>query len=418
MNTKGWDTVGLVKTEHINQDIRNSWHLFNNEFEKEDVEYQLFGRFKPWQITNGGSNKLIRLKIPFESGKFIVIENGSSIKEYDLVNCECIVEMMMDFVQVNNNKKLLKFNIRHFAKSREEVTDNEQGWIVPILFKGNISTFYQPVILEFVCQYLVEHPEQINYVFASINFAQNGGSWVTPVKCKYSYLDSKPSYMGILSVCSNKDINNMPVDIDFKPFSDNSNSYFIISSELFLLNVMVSSLIKFFQNSCTSDYRINNLGILENTQNLQMKSVKSGAIWYTPIIEKIEVAILGDILEIKVDGMCDLKVGIWMYFKGRFRAYPRLINQTVEFKIDGTPSFEHDEDIPWYLSWLIPIVGWIAEIVIMCISNDLMDSITKIFGEKIQIDNISPVSWTANPEDIKLLNVKFDDSFIIEYIIK
>ncbi|WP_319505576.1 TULIP family P47-like protein [Bacteroides graminisolvens] len=426
MNTKGWDTVGLVKTEHVNQDIRNCWHLFNNEIKKTEVEYELSGKFGPWQITDGGSNKLIRFNIPFESGTFRLFDNASimaadenSQKEYSLTNCECIVEMMMDFVNTDNNKKLLKLDIKQLAKSRDEIaSSNEQGgWIVPILFKGNIPAFYQPVILELVCQYLIEHPEQINYVFASINFAQESGSWVTPVKCKYSYLDSQPSYMGVLSVCSNKDITNMPVDIDVNSLPGNPNSYFITSSDLFLLNVMMPSFIDFFQHSNSSDYRINDLGILVNTRSLEMNSVKSGAIWYTPIIEGLEVSVLGGVLEIKINGKCDLKAGIWMYFNGRFKAYPQLSNQVVEFRIDGTPSFDHHEDIPWYLAWLLPLVGLITKIVVSCISSDLMNSITKIFGERMHIDNISPVAWTGNPKEVNLVNVKLDDSFIIEYII-
>lgn len=425
MNTKGWDTICLVKTEHINHEVKNSWHSLNNNFAKREAEYEINGKFKPWQIVDGGSNKLVRFKIPFESGilKILggnccnVFTDENNQKEFDLSNCECIIELMMDFINTNDSKKLLTLNIKHFAKTREDITNSNSGWIVPVLFKGNIPKLYQFIILESVCHYLIDHPNQINYVFASINFAQNINSWVIPVKCRYSYLDSQPSYMSILSVCHDQEIGNMPVDIDVNPFSSNSNSYFIISSKLFLLNVMVPSLLRFFNNSGESDYSVNDLGILVNTRDLRMNGVKSGAIWYTPVIKKLEVAILGNRLDIRIEGECDLKAGIWMHFNGNFKAYSILNNQTAEFKIDGIPYFNHHEDIPWYFSFLIPLVGWIAGIVIHCISDDLMNSITKIFRERICIDNISPVSWTNNPKNIKLNNVTFADSFIIEYLL-
>lgn len=120
MNTKGWNTVCLVKTEHINQEIKNSWHSFNTEFAKTEVEYTINGKFKPWQIVEGGSNKLVRFKISIKSGVFKILEEGNSNvsleennkKEYDLSNCEYIVELMMDFIDTNDSEKLLKLNMK------------------------------------------------------------------------------------------------------------------------------------------------------------------------------------------------------------------------------------------------------------------------------------------------------------------
>ncbi|MFI3263471.1 MAG: TULIP family P47-like protein [Rikenellaceae bacterium] len=423
MNTKGWDTIDLIKTESINQTLENKWNTFNKKFKGSDIEYNFFGEFAPFKIVNGGSNKLLRFSIPIKSGSLTIHNHESSDEskgaEYDLTNSECVVEIMLDFFNAKNNQKQLKINPVQFAKSKKDITDNQSNWITPIKFTGNCPDLYGNVMLELICKYLMDNPLQINQIFASIMFSQNNCKWTTPVKCKYSYLDSTPSYMGILSVCSKGKSSDLPIDIDLVSSKSNSENYFIISQELLNLNIIVPSLINLFANSKTSDYKVNNHGSLVNTCNINMKGVKSGAITYYPIIKQLEVSVLDDNIVINMNGTCNLKAGISMTFNGNVKIKPKFQNNTICFETIGTPTFKHDEEIPWYLNALLsPVINLITIIIISCIDEDLTNSFMHTFSNGIKMDNISAVKWLENTSDMKINNIQLNNSFIIEYNLK
>ena len=159
-----------------------------------------------------------------------------------------------------------------------------------------------------------------------------------------------------------------------------------------------------------------NTNVADMTERLEtdMEEIKSGAIYYTPVVYsgKNIGAIEGSYIRIDYKGYCDMYAGITMYWNGYVKMEVSLADDgTIYFKkIDD--DFDHDEDIPWYLKWLSLVVMAITEIVVAIISDDLIDKIADQ-GASISADGINTVEWFGETE--KVNNAYLNESLILQY---
>ncbi len=372
MLTKGWDTISIIKQDRINAELAASWDkvdpTFYYEFEEEGRYIK--GEFDPWKIIDGGGGKLLRMELPIRSGELNL--NGTI---YNLEGVSAVVSFTLSLIP-KPDKTYLKTAYIHLAKDSSQITD-EEGWILPITIideKGTLGVLGS-VVLDGICNYLIDHSDQLVLFFAEVDFTKEGcPDWLLPHKAKYSYLDS--GYLCILAVCDDRDISSLPLDIDVSGLSFEGDSYFIISSKKVLTNMILPGVYPMYQDADESDFTITDTGF-KNNRELEMDEIKSGAIYYTPVVysDGNEGSIEGSRLNVKYNGYCDMYAGIDMYWNGNVSMSVYLKdNHIISFKKESS-DFDHDEDIPWYLAFLIPIVGIIVNIVVLIISDDLIDEI-------------------------------------------
>lgn len=411
MLTKGWDTISIVKQDTINSNLEDVWKSENAYFHKllSDGTSYVEGIFGCFQIINGGGGRIVRMKIPIQSGELVLNEN-----HINLDGISAIIEITLCMLPEQNDLAVLKTEYCNLAKNRDEMTEEKRGWILPVTLidpEGRIGV-YATVVLDSICHYLLENSKQLEMIFAEINFAKNTSpEWVLPKKCAYSYLDS--GYLAILSVCDDREISELPLDIDISGISLGTNSFYVLSSELMLKNLILPGLIELYQNADENSYSYKERE-LYNTHTLRMHEIKSGAIYYTPIVyEKGNVArVDGDYISVTYVGECDMYAGITMYWNGAVKLKASLeYDGTISFYREGT-SFSDDEDVPWYLAWLLPIIGLIIQIVVAVISDDLIDSIEKKSGS-IKAGNIDSVTWCNRQNITKTAYIS--ESLILEY---
>ncbi len=398
MNTKGWDTISMIKQEKINQNWSQNWHQVNAAFnEQMAAGVQVIGEFDSWQVVEGGGGRLLRLELPVKSGK-LVLED----REISLAGIKAVIEITLSLMPQNSEVTILKTVYQKIAHTRAEINDEESGWILPITVvdkEGKLG-IYSTIFLDSICQYLLEHPKQFEMIFAEIDQVQSGApSWALPVKCAYTYLDT--GYLAILAVCTEREICNLPLDVDMTGITLDKESFFILSREMVLSHLVLPGLIKIYQSCSTNDFELCE-GKLTNKKRLSMKEIKSGAIYYTPeVYERENVAsMVGSQIDIRYKGECNLYAGIKMYWNGTVSMKLALEenNTVISFYKDDS-NFNHDEDIPWYLKWLILIVGAIVSIVVAVISDDLIDNI-KNLSSNIKADQLDTVSWKNTTQTI------------------
>ncbi|MGN0394481.1 MAG: TULIP family P47-like protein [Coprococcus sp.] len=411
MQTKGWDTISIVKQEKINSNLVSVWSTVDAHFYKElpDSSGYIQGTFGSFQIINGGGGKLVRIKLPIQSGQMFFNETTIALDGL----C-AIVEVTLSLFSTQNNISVLKTEYNQLAKNRHEITDDKPGWILPIKLsdpEGRTGAFAN-IILDNICLYLLDNPMQLELIFAEINFAkQTAPSWALPKKCTYSYLDS--GYLAIMAVCDDRPISDLPLDIDVTGISLGTSSFYVLSKEIMLKNLILPGLIPIYQNADIKSYTYSE-GELYNTEELRMHEIKSGAIYYTPVVYKKGnlLKVTGDYISTSFLGKCDMYAGITMYWEGSLKLKAALGNDgMISFYREGS-TFSDDEDIPWYLSWLLPIVGMIVQIVVKVISDDLIDSIKKR-SCSIKAGSIDTVTWCQNQAITK--SAYIDEALIVEY---
>jgi hypothetical protein len=409
MLTKGWDTISIIKQDTINSELRNTWGSVDSSISYTiyDDEGTVNGKFAPWQIIEGGGGRLLRMELPIEQGNMEV-----NNKSFDLDGISIIIGLTLTLMP-QADKSILKTQYAHITKSPSDIPDDNEGWIVPITITGDNGTLgaYKEVLLDSICDYLIKNPEQLILTFAEIRLVQDGcPDWLLPKRTAYSYLDT--GYLCVLAVCDDRSITDLPLDIDVSGLTSGSDSYFVVSSKTVLKNMILPSVISLYENASINDFDVQDL-CFYNTRELDMHDVKSGAIYYTPVVRSggNQGEIVGDEIAVYYDGYCDMYLGIDMYWKGYVKMSVSLNNGVISFnKVDD--NFSHDEDIPWYLKWLSLAVMAITEIVVAIISDDLIDKI-KEQSSSIDTSNINTVEWFGVRGNVTAANL--NESLILQY---
>lgn len=412
MLTRGWDTISMVRQDRINCELQNSWSEKNAHFTDglPDGIGRLEGDFSCWSIVDGGGGRILRMKLPIAKGT-LALRDGTEIS---LAGISAVIEVTLSLIPQQADLSLLQTEYKNLAKSRQEMTEDKTGWILPVTLidPEKRTGIYGTVVLDAICRYLLSNPQQFVLIFAEINFAKSGSpEWARPKRCAYSYLDS--GYLAVLSVCTNREISDLPLDVDVSGIPIGSSSFYAMSSELMLKHLILPGLLPLYQNASEDSYLVSEREIF-NQHQLRMHEIKSGAIYYTPVVYAYDniARITGDRIEVTYIGECDMYAGITMYWNGSVNMKVALgSGSNIIFCRDGG-SFSDDEDIPWYLAWLLPIVGLIVQIVVAVISDDLIDSIES-HSRDIRVGNINTVTWCDGKDVVKAAYLS--ESLILEY---
>ncbi|MDD1012582.1 TULIP family P47-like protein [Pseudomonas rubra] len=410
MQTKGWDTLSIVKQDAVNASLSKSWPQLNPEFNQAVGDsYRCSGVFDCWSVVNGGGGRLLRLRMPIRSGELKV---GQTIIE--LAATVAIIEVTLSLLPQSSTESVLKSSYLKVAQNPGQIPEDQGGWLLPITLQdpqGRLGP-YASLVLDAICAYLIANPKQFEHIFAHINFAKPGApAWALPKKCTYSYLDS--GYLAVLGVCSDRDISELPRDVDVTGLGLGASSYYILANQMLLENLILPGLVALYQDASKGDYQYQ-AGELINRRQLRMQEIKSGLIYYTPVVwaGKNIARVVGDFLRVKFDGNCDLYAGINMTWNGWVTMKPTLNNGVITFS-KLSSDFQHDEDIPWYLQWLLPVVGLIVTIVVAVISNDLISSIANR-GGSIKADSINCTTWNQATNNV--IACSLSEALVVEYV--
>ncbi|MGO4313602.1 TULIP family P47-like protein [Pseudomonas sp. KB_15] len=390
MQTKGWDTISIVRQDSVNSDMAASWTTLNHEFSyASDEGYACHGVFDCWSVINGGGGRLLRLRMPIRSGFF----EASGISR-SLAGAVAIIEVTLSLLPQGSGQMQLKSAFLHKAEHLQQMQGDDGGWLRGITLQDPSGSLgpYAAVVLDCICNYLVEHPAQFTHTFATINFSKSSApEWVRPRKCTYAYLDS--GFLAIMAVCTERDIGALPLDIDVSGISEGGQSCYVLSARMVLEHLILPGLLQLYQGANPQDYRFDETQMV-NIPALRMQAIKSGLIWYTPIVfaGRNPARILGDVIAVDYQGDCDLYAGIDMNWNGWLRMKLVLDGNTVHF-VKQSSDFKDQVDIPWYLAWLSPVVSLITHIVTAFISDDLISAIAAR-GGSVKADTIDCVSWS------------------------
>jgi hypothetical protein len=98
-DTYGWDTAFAINFANANTAIASGWPNVPDKAKKlaqaasDDPSYHIEGVFGPWQLTEGGDGKNVRMLCPVISGNYT-----AGLHVYPLVNMQVVMEVGMEWV--------------------------------------------------------------------------------------------------------------------------------------------------------------------------------------------------------------------------------------------------------------------------------------------------------------------------------
>ena len=417
MNLKGWDIVSFTPAEHLNRAIaENSEEL---SFDIKDGDMLLYGKLGVCSIVPGGGGKLLNLSFPVLRGTF---ESGGSQLKLD--GCTAVFQVMMNFSDritsqwknAENNILDLTFDfsvpryLPEEGKTRSFAEGDSGGIVTPLDLIG-CSSVLRALILNLLTDFLISQRETFQkIIFANVILKGKQGNWLSPVLCRYSFLDGPVPYMAVLAVCSDRDISNLQLDVDVSGADLTTGlSYYAVSKSLFLKNAGIDCMTTLFVSSM-ENYTIAG-DVLSNTCRVAMPDITVGAIDYSPYVEtgKAQMEIQGSRLRVDLEeGNCSLYAGINMAWSS-FNAFTCSFQDKKLVFSKAESSFHHSEDIPWYLRF-IPL-SFIIDICVACISDSLASGI----DVKIDVSDavLNDIKWYGSGIDIQ--SAVLNDGLLISY---
>ncbi len=406
----------MCSSNSTNQRLNN--YMKQNEIKSSysDSISEISLTFDPWEITNGGSGKLLRIKTPVKNGEMIL--NNNTIK---LDGICPLIEVQLDFFNDGSqtNIKDLKFNFLVEGKNPGDLT-NGAVTIINSDLNGIITNQSDLIILKgLLSKMFIENKHQYSYIFAEMNISP-GQKWMKPEKYRYTYVDmanNNNGFLAIFSVVTNRDISNLQDGVDTKILNNSNDTFLLLSERMFLENIILPELPSTLGNGAKpTDFKLNKTsettGEIVNVNYLNADSVTWGGVSYYPKITKLKIKVKGSTMEINADGyfkFADYDQFFWTTSVNKF--FYNKDTKKAYFIPDDNPSYRYEENIPWW-AWIlgvaiIPIIIAVCNAVAKSVAKSMAFQANNNFLTNIKTDVIS---WNG-VENIDVQNVILDVSF-------
>lgn len=409
MTTNGWDSVFVLSVAEANKQLANNMSQLIETF---DFNYtaglaptRINGIFNPWQIVPGGSNSIIQLAFPIQSGTMSIAGIGDYVLNNVTVELQLSLTILPSTVQAQTDVLAFDFSGTSVNQSTG-IT-----YICTIDPDNQIPDTYQTLLGDALAQCLLANTAAITYVFATIDLVPSNENFLAPAESVFCYqqpVNQTASYLSILSMTTPQNVDQKSRSIDPGLLNTAYDWAMAISPGMFLSGVILPTLPSVFGNGTTAStfrYDASQTAIV-NTQSFGVGKVTSGLIDYYPQITSLNMSINNNALHSITSGNCDLYAGLSMTFT--ITSNNTMVfnagNQTFTFNSDPNPTEVHDDNIPtWEEILFLGLVDLIMMVVVDFIANDIADQLNTITGNR-SFAGVSPyvVRWTG----MNQLNVK------------
>lgn len=378
MNLFGWDTAYATHFQTLNAALKGATDM-PQAFSVSGSGLSASGRFGDWQVQPGSSGTLLHIASTLVSGKI----TGGNDPDGDLAGVIVTFEVDLTLLPTGvAGQKALRLNLQ---KAGKRASAADSGVVQPYdlgppgLSLGIAQQAFLPGAL---AQFLVDNAAAFSFAFARANLVAPGaGGWLEPVSLAYSsYENGTDSYLVLYGATDGRDVSALPRSVDPALLSGPGPAYFAVSGGLFLNNVVRPVMPDVFAGTSKADYGFDAATpAVTSGASIHLPGVKSGAIWYYPILDHVRVTLDGAHVVIAVSGSADLYMGMSMTFSVTSRCPASFdpAKDVIAIARDPSPSSSHDSHIPWYdyLLGLIPDV--IMAIVVPIIAGDVADTLGK-----------------------------------------
>ncbi len=442
MKTYNFDYTYALTIDTVNEILQQNLAQIDLEVsyssQTTDSNLTLTGKLAPWSITTGGSNQLLRFNVPFSSGILTVEESTVGTFSYDLTGVVVQIEANLGWLgadsstnsQGNSDSTGLVFNFQSSDLPGKQ---------------GNISAYHvidtggklqqaEQILRDIMPDLLVQNKSKLQSIFAQINpTPPNVGSWLAPKCWDYYYAESNgKGYLCFLCMISDNPLPSaLGFDTSIFSLSPNANTFFSISREIFLRNVVLPALEQTFSGSSFSVEHL-----CGNWQLINQNNVSIDKLTATSLTCRIDSDGLG--LRVTASGGGPLKFLFGLadlpgaYFNWQVGSLYLLqfnaAKQSVTFLPDPNPCKHADHYVPagaWVLLFLIDILnivgiasaiydatdGFISQINNLNVDG-VNTSIGQAFGgNPINLANL--VDWNRAGWQLTLQTAGLDGDFYI-----
>jgi hypothetical protein len=410
MNINRWDTISVLDIAQVNAQLHSRLSQLLMTFDTTVLDgfagdYDAKGQFGPWSIT-GGSDTDIYVTLPITSGTLTPKEGSGPATDISGMSVEVEVNLEWFPSTVSAGVSDLQFDLESVPPPGGT---RERGGIYVKSVTDPNGTGFGGEVGSGIAAALVGNKDKITFVFAQIGVVDTRtATWLLPKKSVYSYhtpQGSSGGYLAILSVVTDRDISGLNANIDSGIIDPAYPLAFVVSSELFLEHAILPALPGAFPGTSAANFRYGGHQITL-AKSFDMKSIKEGAIYYTPNVQSLIITIDGNALKNTASGACGLHLPN-AYLDFSATSTNVLVfdagTSTFSFRKDPNPSTHSSSHMPWYdyLISLGAVGAAIMAIVLAAVesglgdslsSSELAGSLSDLPGSGVQWDGLNQIT--------------------------
>jgi len=398
----GWDVVSALSLEAVNQGLADLFeaHPVNLSFNA-GIFNLLDGQFVRWVVVPGGSDSLVHISLNV-TGEILTTLLTPQIQT---LSATVVVELNLALLPASSGvHQELRFDFQTGAG----LTPNQNlaSVIATTITSDNFAgvpsnkNMVEGLLGQAVLTCLTSNEQAITYVFATLAEAGNSAQPV-PTHSAFQYVETSggKGYFVILSTVI-QPYNNQQVAVDPALFalSPSADSFLGLSDDYFLKYLVLPQLPVLFQRRVTdSIFQVAN-GKITSLGNINLNEVKSGLIWYQPVVTSVNVALTSGNLQVAVEGSCHVSAGIDVYFSLLTNNIVEVTSSGMCFMPDRHPVIKTSKDISDWIfigtAFVSLVVDAIVAAVVESITSGIESGLNGTLGF-MSMQYISPefVSW-------------------------
>jgi hypothetical protein len=391
-DTLGWDTVNAIRLPQVNAAMLKS-DLYPKKFDTGEISpgWSLTGDFGPWTLVRGGSGAIVFLRTPlplatmtFTGTPDLVVHDGWASIAIKLEYLPQPPSARQKALDEGGNEEYLASSFKARSADDPAVVIQNVGYgdahpdpLADALFRGALGKWFNSNL------------DKFTYVFSVVNLnaraAKDQFQWLKPTYTSYAYFNGATdvgSYFGVLNMTSGKQPEGLTNQLPPGAIPQDCNGSILISSDLFMRQMIMPGLTKTFTRATESSFKISANGkVIESVTDITLDDIKIDGTNYTPTLQSFTLQSLGDELQIDTKTKVHVSEGIDVYITATEYYKIVLVNkpdggQTLDFQKSRDAKRNHWSEIATWIIVTEIIIGIIAAVA-STVAGKLIESLAR-----------------------------------------
>jgi hypothetical protein len=368
-DTYGWDTVFAIRIDDVNASIaraKSSPTVFSASTKDPhtQIEVDINGNFGDWEITLGGSGKLIHMKTPVTSlvakgkkpdGTPITFAYGAGSFEIE-VELEYIPQ---ETPPPNSTGIFHDLKVKHTgATADEQVVTVLGAYNFGNSTDGSNTPF--DAVSDDVCTamqtWFNANLIDFTHVFTTVNLNRDADKgqfkWLLPTTTSYAYIDggtTDDSVLGVLCMTDNRSADGLVQEVSPNAIPSGSRAGFLIAPERFIEEMLLPSMPLVYKGATSSDFKLrtDETGLILSKGAVTIDSLKDDdGKSYKTELKNFELSTTNQALSIDATTKVEVSPGIHAY-SHNMASFGLTLHtlpdgtETIYYVAVGKPVIEH-----------------------------------------------------------------------------
>lgn len=404
VDTYGFDVAFACTLEAINAQLRANLSrtdltvTYSGQDSTDRATVTLNGKWEPWQMIAGGSNRLLRFSVPFKSGTLVIDcpAIGKSNATYQLDQVSVQVELQLAWLDDGgatgtgsgaNNK--LVFSLVSKGMSTGDTTSGAVSPYGVTDPANHLDELAHEILEDVIADVLIANRNKTSHIFATIETnSQEDAPWLTPIRWDYFYQqpDSGAPVLCVLAVLSDRPLPTAAFDSSV--LAAGGNTFIVVSNLMFLTHGVLPGLPAVYGGGTFAvEKSSDSTGSIVNQGSINTATTSWGADTYYPHIDSFSLSISGSNVITRIAGACDITglAGAYITFSGTETATSNYSpnSQLLTF---GAPtgSITSEKHIAWYDYLFGALSGGLGLVIIDTVITAVTATVTDGVGKAVQ----------------------------------